>query len=333
MSYPVKCEKTLLSLVLACPIPISPLAATLFSGSDDRMTGKPFSIEAREAEPYAELEREAVEAIRFHLKERPRALKMWELLSGDPEVVSMWSMANFVAVKKLGMNDHGQIHAEVATASALTMLDLLIDSGIEPDIVMTGYGDADDAALVVLTATLCHDFGNQVHREAHYIVSIDIVIPVLDRLLPVVYDDIEKMTRIRAFILSAIYSHHGEPPPLTIEAALVCIGDSTDMTKGRGREAFESGSITIHSVSALAIEKVEITEGRRRPIELRVSMSNSAGIFQVQEILGPKVRAGPLADYVDVVAVTMNGEEKYEKRIVDGIAMEGRRFVPFHGPW
>jgi len=295
------------------------------------MTGKPFSIEAHEVEPYAELEREAVETIGLHLEGRPRAMKMWELLSGDPEVVAMWNMANYVAVKKLGMNDHGQIHAKVATASALTMLDLLIDSGIEPDLLRAGFGDADDAALVVLAATLCHDFGNQVHREAHYIISIDIVVPVLDRLLRAVYDDVGKRTRIRAFILSAIYSHHGEPPPLTIEAALVCIGDSTDMTKGRGREAFESGSITIHSVSALAIEKVEIASGREKPIELRVTMSNSAGIFQIQEILAPKVRAGPLANYVDVVAVTMNGEEKYEKRIVDGIAMDGRRFVPFHG--
>ncbi|MFA7153280.1 MAG: hypothetical protein WC072_05750, partial [Methanoregulaceae archaeon] len=106
----------------------------------------------------------------------------------------------------------------------------------------------------------------------------------------------------------------------------------TDMTKGRGREAFDSGSITIHSVSALAIDRVEIAPGRNKPIELRISMSNSAGIFQVQEILAPKVRAGPLADYVEVVALTTNGDIEREKKIVDGIAMEGSRFVPFREP-
>ena len=37
---------------------------------------------------------------------------------------------------------------------------------------------------------------------------------------------------------------------------------------------------------------------------LVIHMSSSAGIFQVQEILAPKVRAGPLADAVDVIAVT-----------------------------
>src|SRR5208337_4922076 len=120
----------------------------------------------------------------------------------------------------------------------------------------------------------------------------------------------------KSFILSAMYTHHGEPKPLTIEAALVCIGDSTDMTRGRGRAAFERGSITIHSVSALAIERVEIRKGKEKPIELRITMSNSAGIYQVQEILAPKVRAGPLADFVEVIAVTDANTGDHEQRIV-----------------
>lgn len=101
------------------------------------------------------------------------------------------------------------------------------------------------------------------------------------------------------------------------------------MTKGRGRAAFERGSITIHSVSALAIERVEIRKGKEKPIELRISMSNSAGIYQVQEILAPKVRAGPLAGYVDVIAVTDACGGDHEHRIVGGIRMDGAKFVPF----
>ena len=181
---------------------------------------------------------------------------MWELLRGDPEVQTGWRMANYVAATKLGMNDHGQTHATVATASALTMLDLLEGSPFCPDIITGKFGDRDDAALVVLAATLCHDLGNMVHREEHADLGVVLVMPVLDRLLPGIYRTRAQRTVIRSFILSAIYTHHGVPRPLTIEAALVCIADSTDMTKGRGRVAFESGSITIHSVSALAIEKV-----------------------------------------------------------------------------
>jgi metal-dependent HD superfamily phosphatase/phosphodiesterase len=101
------------------------------------------------------------------------------------------------------------------------------------------------------------------------------------------------------------------------------------MTRGRGRVAFESGSITIHSVSALAIEKVEIKKGAGKPIGLVIHMSSSAGIFQVQEILAPKVRAGPLADAVDVIAVTTEGAHAAGQTIVSGIRMQGAKFVPY----
>ena len=275
----------------------------------------------------AGLDRRSVALIAQHLEGRPKAEKMWALLRHDREVQACWRMSNFVAIRKLGMNDHGETHAKVATAAALTMFDLLEDAGVQPDLVASGYGDIDDAVLVVLAATLCHDFGNQIHREGHSDTSIVLALSVMDRLLPHIYDNPAQRTVVRSFILSGINSHHGEPRPLTIESALVCIGDSTDMTKGRGRAAFESGSITIHSVSALSIERVTIRKGKVKPIELWIEMSNSAGIFQVQEILAPKVRAGPLADYVDVIAVTR--PEQKEDRIVEGIRMEGTRFLPF----
>jgi uncharacterized protein len=276
-----------------------------------------------------DLEEQSVATIRHCLAGKQRTTAMWELLINDPEVKTLWQMADFVATRKLGMNDHGETHAKVATASALTMLELLEGSGVSPDIVAGGFGDGDDAALVVLVATLCHDFGNMVHRTDHADISIVLAVPVLDRLLPSIYPDVVKMTQVKSFILSAMYSHHGEPKPLTIEAALVCIGDSTDMTKGRGRAAFERGSITIHSVSALAIERVDIRKGKEKPIELCISMSNSAGIYQVQEILAPKVRAGPLSGYVEVIAITDACAGEYEHRIVGGIRMEGGKFVPF----
>jgi len=275
-----------------------------------------------------DLEAHSTAIIEHHLARRPRAKTMWKLLTGDPDVQAGWRMANYVAAKKLGMNDHGRTHVTVATASALTLLDLLEGSAFTPDIIAGKFGSRDDAALVVMTAMLLHDLGNMVHREDHADLGIVLALPVLDRLLPGIYTDPDQRTAIRSFILSAIYSHHGVPKPLTIEAALVCIADSTDMTKGRGRVAFESGSITIHSVSALSIERVEIRKGKKKPIELVIHMSSPAGIFQVQEILAPKVRAGPLADAVDVIAVT-DEEQETEKTMVAGIQMQGGRFVPY----
>lgn len=277
------------------------------------------------------LERQSVESIERHLAAYPKAMHFWNLARIDREVKASWEMADFIATQKLAMNDHGETHAMVAASSALTMLDLLRDGGVSPDFVAAGIGDFDDSALIVLAGALCHDFGNQIHRDAHEDMGMALAIPVLDRLLPQIYPDAGQRTRIRAGILQAMYSHHGEPKPITIEAALVCIADATDMTKGRGRAAFDRGSITIHSVSALSIERVELRKGEKKPIEIRITMANSAGIFQVQEILAPKVRAGPLAPHVDVVAVTEPEGGEHEHRIVRGIRMENGKFVPCEG--
>jgi metal-dependent HD superfamily phosphatase/phosphodiesterase len=276
----------------------------------------------------SDLEAHALGIIKHHISHRPKTRKMWTLITDSSDIQACWKMANYVAGTKLGMNDHGRTHAYVATASALTMLDLLDGSLFCPDIVAGGFGDQDDATLVVITAMLCHDLGNTIHREEHADLGVVVTLPILDRLLPEIYDDQTKLLAIRSFILSAIYSHHGIPRPLTIEAALVCIADSTDMTKGRGRVAFDSGSITIHSVSALSIEKVEIKKGTTKPIGLVIHMSSPAGIFQVQEILAPKVRAGPLADAVDVVAVTIEEAHAAGHAIITGIHMQGSKFVP-----
>lgn len=276
---------------------------------------------------YADMEADAVRTVEMILAPYPKAGRIWDLLTSDEEVAAYWRMANFFTVRRLGMNDHGEVHAKIATASALTILSLLIDAGVQPDVVESGAGDPDDAAVVVLSAMLCHDFGNAVHREAHQEISVPIALPVLNRLLPEIYPDAGRRAEILSFILSAIYTHHAEPPALTREAAIVCIGDSSDMTKGRGRMAFDAGNITIHTVSALSIEAVEIRTGCERPVEIRIIMSNSAGIFQVQEVLGRKVAIGPLKEYVDVIAIVREGDG--EERILDGITMRDGRCLPF----
>ncbi|KUK71462.1 MAG: Metal dependent phosphohydrolase [Methanomicrobiales archaeon 53_19] len=278
-------------------------------------------------ETYAEMEAEAASKVTSILSVYPKAERMYDLLVTDDEVRAYWRMTNYFTVRQLGMNDHGETHAKIATASALTILDLLQKAGILPDIVEAGAGSEDDAALVVLSAMLCHDFGNAIHREAHQEISIPLAHAVLSRLLPSIYPNIGERTEILSFILSAIYTHHAEPLPLTKEAAMVCIGDSSDMTKGRGRMAFDAGSITIHTVSALSIERVDIVSGRERPVEIQIMMSNSAGIYQVQEILGRKVAVGPLKDYVDVIALVEPGEG--EERILEGITIRSGKCLPF----
>jgi hypothetical protein len=82
------------------------------------------------------------------------------------------------------------------------------------------------------------------------------------------------------------------------------------MEEGRARIPFKAGKVDIHSVSALSIEKVDIQEGGRRPVTIRITMSNSAGIFQIDELLKPRIENSGLQEYVYVVAEIIGGKER-----------------------
>ncbi len=266
-----------------------------------------------------EIRQRSLSIISELVKEKQKASNAWSLLSRDPDLSVHWECANYLTVEKLGMNDHGRIHAIVATASALQILEYLISADIVPDIIKSGMGDIEDAYLIVLVAALCHDIGNEIHRTDHISHSLLLVTPILDRILPQLYDNQDRMARVRTFILGSIYTHHGDPRPLTIEAGAVCIGDATDMTTGRARTAYDQGRVSIHTISALSIDRVLIEQGSDLPVVITIKMSNSAGLFQVQEILGPKIAAGPLTPFIEVRIQCTGESDGSEKQILSGM--------------
>jgi hypothetical protein len=82
----------------------------------------------------------------------------------------------------------------------------------------------------------------------------------------------------------------------------VRVADALDMAKGRSRIPFEKGSISMHSLSAAAIEDVTISDGEDRPVLIEIKMNNSSGLFQVDGLLKAKLRGSGLEPYVEVVA-------------------------------
>jgi len=286
-------------------------------------TGKGFELELPES--YLAMEEDAERKIMELVADKPKARKIWKLLKDDPEANADWDMANYIAVSKLGYNDHGDVHVKIVAANALKMLKILFEHGIATSLIKEKAGDEDDVYLIVLAGALLHDIGNQVHRENHNVASVYLAIPLLNRLLPKIYHDEEVMYQTRGHILHCIYAHEFEVTDLTEEAALVGIADGTDMTKGRGRLAFDKGNVNIHTVSALSIEKVEIMKGEEKPVRILIDMSNSAGVFQIQETLGKKISGGPLEDYFEVVAVAKPDEPKTDQRIVHRIVISGKK--------
>jgi len=286
-------------------------------------TGKGFELELPES--YLAMEEDAEKTIMELVADKPKARKMWELLKDDPEANADWDMANFIAVARLGYNDHGDVHVKIVAANALKMLKILLGHGVTTSVIKERAGDEDDVHLIVLAGALLHDIGNQVHRENHNLSGVYLAIPLLNRLLPKIYVDEEVRYEIRGHILHCIYAHEFEVKDLTEEAALVGIADGTDMTKGRGRLAFDKGNVNIHTVSALSIEKVEILKGKERPVRILINMSNSAGVFQIQETLARKISGGPLEDYFEVTAVAKPDEPRIDQRIVHQIVISGKK--------
>ena len=276
---------------------------------------------------YTALAQTANRTTRDIVAQYPRTARIFESLLGDPRVAAQWELANYIAVVKLGYNDHGPIHAQIVTAAAMQMTQLLHHAGVDFDVVESGAGDLDDAHAVVLAAILLHDIGNQIHRSGHEAFSVALALPILERhFAPVYGDDPSKLQALLGFTLSAIACHDCDPAPLTMEGAVVAVADATDMTKGRGRIAFDLGKIDIHSVSALAIEAVTIQAGRDRPIEIVVSLSNSAGIFQVDQIFARKLIVTPLQDYVTIRAIAAADYPVSDQRIIRSVIFDGTRF-------
>jgi len=152
----------------------------------------------------------------------------------------------------------------------------------------------------VLAACL-HDLGIAIHRDEHERFSLIMAYPKSRQLLGGIYEE-PALTTIVAEVLHASIAHRWDVHCMTIEAGVLKVADAMDMTEGRSRIPFEAGEINIHSVSAQAVANVSIERGEERPVRVDVTLSNSAGIFQVDELLKRKLKNSTLAPYVEVVA-------------------------------
>jgi len=222
-----------------------------------------------------------------------------ERINADEELKALWKASNINAIDRLGFSDHGSTHVRIVARNALKMLRLLLQAGHQPGTIKN-YGLAkEDAEVVVVVASAMHDIGLSVHRENHDEFSIMLSQPILRRLLQGLYQD-PVLTYMVAEVQHAMISHHEGFVPYTIEGGVVRVADALDMEKGRARIPFASGSVNIHSVSALAIDKVKVSDGKERPILIDILMNNSAGIFQVDELLKEKIARSGLRECITV---------------------------------
>lgn len=233
--------------------------------------------------------------------------KLLDRIKASKTLETYYECSNIMAVDRLGYTDHGAIHVAIVSNIALKLLRNLIDAGMKTGIEKDYSMTKEDAEVVVVLASVLHDIGHAVHRQNHTQFSAPLAISLLPELLAELYSEHEA-TIIIAEVLHAIVAHHKDYPPLTIEAGVLCIADALDMKEGRARIPFEAGKVDIHSVSAMAIEDVKISSGEK-PIMIKIKMSNSSGIFQIDNLLKPKLKDSGLEEFVQI-AVEIEGAEK-----------------------
>jgi len=256
---------------------------------------------------------EAIAGIRVHAPARGnrRLEKLLAAVDADVQVKAWWHAAG-VNATRLHMNDHSWVHIQIVLNIALRLARLLFRAGVTPSVVEDHGMKQRDAEVVIAAAALLHCVGMSVHRTDHETYSLFLCADKLPKLLEGIYDEPER-TIIVAEAMHAVISHRSRGNPLTIEASIVRVADALDMAKGRSRVEVEAGRTNIHAVSSYAIDEVRIGAGDEKAVRVEVDMNSSAGIFQVDEGLGTKLRGTPLAEHVEVIARI---EAEHEERLV-----------------
>jgi uncharacterized protein len=257
---------------------------------------------------------EAIERMRINVPVRGnRKLRtLIERVNEDKQLKGWWHVSNVNAVARMEINDHSWVHIQIVTNIALKLLRQLTKHHVEPAVVRDYGMTRDDAEIVVTLAALTHCIGMSIHRHGHEDFSLFLAAPKLRELLHGIYEEPD-LTVIVSEVLQAIISHRADGQPLTIEAGLIRVADALDMAKGRSRIPFERGRVSMHSLSAAAIEDVTISDGEERPVLIEILMNNSSGLFQVDGLLKAKLKGSGLEPYVEVVA---HIDTETERRLV-----------------
>ena len=234
-----------------------------------------------------------------------------ESVNNNREIKTLWRIINVNATDRLGYSDHGPMHFQIVANYALQLQRTLIKKGVTMSIVKDFELTNDHSEVVVFLASVLHDLGMSIHRLGHEQFSLFLANPYLKEILS--FLPIEERMVVISETLHAIISHsHGSSGKTsTIEGGIVRVADALDMTKGRARI---SRLVDINNVSNNAIESVFVNEGESKLVEVKILMTNPAGLFQVDDLVDEKLDPSGLKKYIDVKCfIIEDGVEKLYK--------------------
>ena len=244
-------------------------------------------------------------------------IKVQQKINSNIEIKTLWDVINVNAMERLSMPDHGPVHFQIVANIALRLARLLEKHNVQLSIVKDFELSTKHGELVIFLASIMHDLGMTIEREGHEEFSLFLTNTLIREILD--FLPVADRTIVASEVLHAIISHRSGGRPLTIEAGIVRVADALDMSEGRSRIPYLAGKLSIHSISAAAIDSVDISEGSDKPIQIAIHMNNSSGVFQVDELLKKKLKGSGIEKYVSVIAKI---EGKGEKQLVKEVSLD-----------
>jgi len=249
-------------------------------------------------------------SVKIHVPDNGNILleKAVKNINSNQELLTLWKVINVNAVDRLGMTDHGPVHFQIVANISVKFVRMLVANKIKMSVTQNYQLSEQYAELIVFLTSVLHDLGMTISRKDHESYSLFLANNLLHQIID--FLPIDEKTIVISEVLHAIISHRSDGRPLTLEAGIVRVADALDMSKGRSRIVYELEKLDIYSVSAAAIDKVDIEEGSKKPIQLNILMNNSAGIFQLDELLKKKIIGSGIEKYIDVHAYINQKTEK-----------------------
>lgn len=259
---------------------------------------------------YSKITKESLDFIKINVPVNGNKIlqEVLDRVNNDAEIKTLWKIMNVMAIDRLAMSDHGPTHFGIVANNGIKITRILDKKGVEMSVVKDFGLTKDYAEVIVFLACIMHDLGISIHRQGHEEYSLFIARDLMNRFLD--FLPIEERMVVISETSHAIISHRANGKPSTVEAGIVRVADAIDMGKGRSRVTYKRGEINIFSESDLAINSVEVLEGKNTPVEIRIHMTNPAGVFQLDDIMTEKLKGSNIEKHVTITAYMMkDGKE------------------------
>jgi metal-dependent HD superfamily phosphatase/phosphodiesterase len=231
------------------------------------------------------------------LKKKPLPLKVFKRMRKDRTITDLIKAAGNLT-KRMRYNDHGIVHALITTEYGIRLHNYISEL-TEPTVMREG-NKIDESLAVVVAGCYLHDVGCSVHRDDHDIVGVGIANQLLKDILP---------SKLIPHTLEGVMCHMANYKASSTEAGIVTLADGCDIAEGRARMP-QKGKFDMHSISTKAVEWVDIKKNKKSVL-IWIKINNESGIFQVEQILVPKLEAANLGKWVDVVVQLKDEKIRY----------------------